>query len=125
MEIASLKQRRCKDTSFAPFAFKLLAIRSTGRVHGIVGIVFFKLRYEGSLSSTPPFLFLSLSLGSADACTSAAIHTDRCNVRMQRTHMHLHMHIAHAARTLADVPAMSSCSHVLTNVKKTYMSTRE
>jgi len=74
----------------------LLAMRSTGRVHEIVGIVF-SSRGMKALSSTPPF---SLSPRSADVCTSCAIHA-----QMQMfgcTHMHRHMHVAYAARTLAD-----------------------
>lgn len=51
MKIVNLKQRRCKDTSFAPFAFKLLAVRSTSRVHRIV---FSSRAAMKSLSSIPP-----------------------------------------------------------------------
>lgn len=107
MEIASLKQRRCKDTSFAPFAFKLLAVRSTGRVHGMV----FSSRGMKVLSltlSSTLFLFLS----DQPIYARAALFT-QTDARPD----------AHASRTLV-VSAMSSCSHVLTNVEETYVPTR-
>lgn len=104
MEIASLKQRRCKDTSFAPFAFKLLAVRSTGRVHGIVDSRDGLFEYEGSLVDSPFLPFSRIS--------RAAVHKLRYSCRQTqppRMYVCMYAHaLAHAARTLADVSAMSS-----------------